>query len=62
METPIRRYEQSIVTCKDWVTARNAANDFAGVGGKVHGVKEGFVATRNQFTKTFIVKKEVTES
>lgn len=44
------------VVCSSWLSARNAANDFAGVGGRVIGHKEGFVAMRDQFTKTFVVE------
>lgn len=46
------------VICDTWQQARNAANDFAGVGGRVIGAKEGFVAQRNQFTHVYFVKEE----
>jgi hypothetical protein len=49
------------VVCSSWLSARNAANDFAGVGGRVIGHKEGFIATQNQFTKTFVVKDKKME-
>lgn len=46
--------------CADWLSARNAANDYAGVGGRVLGFKEGFVAVSTGFTRVFIVRELVT--
>jgi len=44
-------------TYDSWVGARNAANDFAGVGGRVIGADKGFVAIRSGFIAAFVVQE-----